>query len=90
LLDELLDLLERRGPPTTFADVGHHHAPAVLPHRQTDEVLAVGPKEQVVRAVAGAVEGDVGQQEVLRVGLPFEAQAELVAHPAVCAVAADP
>ena len=38
---------------------------------------------------ADPVQGDVGQQPVLRVGLPFERQAEFVADPAVRAVAPD-
>ena len=90
LPDLFLDLLEGRWPTATLARVGHHHAPAVSCHRQADEGPAVRPEEEV-RGVFAAdpVEGDVGQQEVPRVRLPDEGQAEFVPHSAVRAVAAD-
>jgi hypothetical protein len=90
LPDLFLDLLEGRWPAATLARVGHHHAPAVPPHRQADENAAVRPEKQVRGVLtADPVEGDVGQQEVPRVRLPDEGQAEFVPHPAVRAVAAD-
>ena len=65
-------------------------APAVWSHRQADEGPAVRPEEQVRGVVAAdPVEGDVGQQEVPRVRLPGEGQAQFVPHPAVRTVAAD-
>ena len=82
--------VEGRGPSAAVAGVGHDHPPAVPAHRDAGQRQAVRAEEQVHRVVAAsAVQRDVGQQPVLRVRLPFERQPELVAHPAVRAVAAD-
>ena len=90
LLDQVLDLVQGRGRAVAVAGVGHDDPAPRLAHRDERDGQAVGAEVHADRVgVDGAGEGDVGQEPVLRVGLPEERQVELVADPAVCAVAAD-
>ena len=62
----------------------------MLAHRHADQRPAVAPEERVHLVVGTVpVQVDVGEQPVLRVGVPLEVQAELAADAAVCAVGAD-
>ena len=69
---------------------GQGQAPPVPAHREEDHRQPVGPEERVHGVLTQVpVQQDVGEQPVLRVGVPVEGQAQLAPDPAVRAVAAD-
>ena len=90
LVGQPLDFLQSGSLPTPVPGKGQRQPPPVTAHREQDRRQPVGPEERVYRVLAEIpVQQDVGQQPVLRVGVPVEGQPELAPHPAVRAVTAD-
>ena len=75
---------------SALAGVGEDQSPDVVAEGKANHRRTVGAEEGVELVLsAGPVHTHVSQQPVLGVGVAVEAERQLVAHPAVGAVAAD-